>query len=693
MGGLLVAILMVPLSRQLGGDDAALGYQRSMLVLSIVAGIMFLICFAGTRERVKPTVSTGKSIGDDLRALARNDQLLLLCLTQVVLLVGIASRGTSTLYFANHVLGLHGQTAYVTAFVTTGMTGNVIGGLSSAYIGKRFDKVFAVPAFLLGAAGFGVASLFANPLYLPVHFAFHFGWAVCVAVTVPMVWAMVTDAIDYGVKRSHRRLTGLTFAINLLAVKMGFAIGGAMVGWLLEAYGYQGQSDVQTVGAIGGIALVFGAVSSVSAVVAAFILRLYRLDGAEVKRIAKELRVGLVVCVGAAALGSGCGPAARGTSSPSPRTPSARADFVPNDGSVLFIVGQDLASVRDYIGSECCPKPAGATTYVGLYEVLNRDASYGGLGVTPSGDEFPTEVDWGGGPSHLVRAASLTSGVLAVGLDMTNNSRPGALQRVRQGDFDPQIDHLGRTLAALPNPVLLRIGYEFDGAWNGGYQDRAAYKAAYRRIAERIQAAGASNVAFVWQGSASLVDDIIEDRREEIADWYPGDDVVDWVGLSWFLRPETFAVIGTTRQDQIELVDELVAFARQRNKPVFIAEATPQGYLLAEEAQANIAPLLDGPAGEGRTSKSGSEIWVEWFEPFFAYIETNRDAVRAVAYINAHWDEQGLWNPPYENGFWGDSRVQSNPEILARWNATLSEPYWRHGGAELFGVIGFVPAR
>ncbi len=292
-GGLLVAVLMVPLCEQLGEGNAARGYQRSMLALSVIAAVMFLLCFAGTRERVKPEESSGKSVFDDLKALKDNDQLLVLCVTQVVLLIGIASRGTSTVYFANHTLGLNGQAAQVTAFVTTGMVGNVVGGLGSRYIEKRIEKVVAAPVCQLLAAACAIGSLFVRPEHVTMHFVLHFGWAVCIATTVPMVWAMVTDTIDYGVKRTHRRMTGLTFAINLLAIKMGFALGGAMVGWLLAAYGYQGNSSAQTAAAVGGIGLAFGAMSAVAAITAAFTLRFYRLDDGAVRRITKELHAGV----------------------------------------------------------------------------------------------------------------------------------------------------------------------------------------------------------------------------------------------------------------------------------------------------------------------------------------------------------------------------------------------------------------
>lgn len=63
----------------------------------------------------------------------------------------------------------------------------------------------------------------------------------------------------------------------------------------------------------------------------------------------------------------------------------------------------------------------------------------------------------------------------------------------------------------------------------------------------------------------------------------------------------------------------------------------------------------------------------EWYAPFFRFIRNNKDVVKAVAYINADWDAQELWAPPYANGYWGDSRVQANSGISKKWLSEISD--------------------
>jgi len=49
----------------------------------------------------------------------------------------------------------------------------------------------------------------------------------------------------------------------------------------------------------------------------------------------------------------------------------------------------------------------------------------------------------------------------------------------------------------------------------------------------------------------------------------------------------------------------------------------------------------------------------------------NRDVIHVLAYINVDWDSQAMWGPPYANGFWGDSRLEVNADIAARFAAAI----------------------
>jgi len=353
--------------------------------------------------------------------------------------------------------------------------------------------------------------------------------------------------------------------------------------------------------------------------------------------------------------------------------------FVPAHNKTLLIIGQDLQSVYGYTSSKFFPTPGGITSYISLYDCANPNAHFpfGGLGETLDGTAAP-DIDWGSGPLNTRNAAlGYPHSTLAIGLYMTEEFFPNGLTNIASGEYDTEIIRLAQFIKSIDKPTYLRIGYEFDGNWNIGYENRANFKNAYKYIVDVIRPI-APKCEMVLQACTSPVDDIVENVHENIADWYPGDEYVDWLGLSWFLSSHPL---------QITLADEVLELARLHQKPVMVCESAPQGYDLLQLQRKNINTMLDGVSGTGATTKTATQIWNEWFEPFFNYIHTHNDVIKAVAYINCNWDSQAKWAPPYNEGYWGDTRVEAHAEITNKWLQEISTDFWLHGSEQLFDQL------
>ncbi|CAM2005497.1 glycosyl hydrolase [Acanthopleuribacter pedis] len=369
-----------------------------------------------------------------------------------------------------------------------------------------------------------------------------------------------------------------------------------------------------------------------------------------------------------------------------------RAKFLPPDGQRLLILGQDLESVQGYVHSGRFPQPAGITTYFSIYHVRNPKKDYGGMGLDNDLKPNGKNAGWwdAGIYNAWTSAVDYPNAVLAIGMELAEEQAENGLARLLAGAFDPEIQKVAGFLKKVNKPVFLRIGYEFDGAWNGGYQHAARYAAAWRKIVDDLRAAGVTNTAYVWQSSTSPADDSIEGRFEpDLSIWYPGDSYVDWIGCSWFLRLDESGSHPKATKTQRDLLEQLFAFARAKGKPVLIAEAAPQGYFIEAKKNANIGAVIDGPSGENVVPKDAETIWREWYQPFFDYVGANADIVRGVAYINCYWDRQGMWGPPYTSGLWGDSRIEADPRITALWLKAIKQPVWLHGGPALFTALGY----
>ena len=332
--------------------------------------------------------------------------------------------------------------------------------------------------------------------------------------------------------------------------------------------------------------------------------------------------------------------------------PVIEGKFTPPDGQTLLILGQDLGAIADYKAALGL-KPGGVTTYTNISET--EPSLLNGL-------ESP--ADWGAGDVNAAQNLEADpQAVLAIGLYIVDNSGTN-LAHIIDGTHNAAIDRLGTFIQRAARPVFLRIGYEFDGPWN--HYEPEPFIAAWKHITDRLRAQGVNNFATVWQ-SATYKYGTYNDLPIEA--WYPGDDYVDWMGTSHFIFDET-------------VQNRFLDFARAHNKPVMIAESTPQGYDLDERTYS--APN----DGQNIAPKTADEIWHEWFGPFFAFIHKNADVIRAVAYINVDWHSQAMWGPDGGNGYWGDSRVQVNDTIRERWLAEIGTPFWLHGTPGLFETLG-----
>ena len=295
--------------------------------------------------------------------------------------------------------------------------------------------------------------------------------------------------------------------------------------------------------------------------------------------------------------------------------------FLPPDDKVLVVIGQDIQSIDDYVKAVDVV-PAGFMVYT---SIQNMDGLY------QSGENYGSGIN---NAQALLRKHSNTT--IQLGLYMVN-----ALEEILNGKYDHNIRKLSQWLVDINVPVYLRIGYEFDGGHN--HYDPEQYKKAYRYIVDRLKQQKVHNVAYVWHSKGFLT------KNENIMDWYPGDEYVDWFGISYFhLYHEEGRVA-------------IVNLAEKHNKPLMIAEATPYGF----------------------RNQDGHKIWNRWFNRFFQFIE--KYDVKMFCYINVYWDKQKMW----KGQGWGDSRVEGNDYIKIEWLKKMEELRYLNSSVQLYKSINF----
>ena len=301
-----------------------------------------------------------------------------------------------------------------------------------------------------------------------------------------------------------------------------------------------------------------------------------------------------------------------------------QSKFVPPDGKILMMIGQDTNNINRYV-EIATNEPGGVMIYTSVQLA----------------DGLTSRREDGGGPQFgQYLADRYSNSVIQVGLYMVN-----ALLDVLLGDYDANIDFIGNWMANTHRPVFLRIGYEFDASWTD--YDPFLYQEVFRYIVNRYNAAGITNVAYVWHSQAAPV-------RAALMEWYPGDAYVDWVAASVFGSPSS------NNRSNLVAVAEL---ARQLGKPFMIAEASPHGI----------------------SATNGVTSWVKWYEPTFEFI---RDYdVKAFCYINCDWNGPEMWQ--FNTSGWGDARIQYGSITKPLWLQQMAHTNFLHASTNLFHRLGY----
>ncbi|MDD5353960.1 MAG: glycosyl hydrolase [bacterium] len=298
--------------------------------------------------------------------------------------------------------------------------------------------------------------------------------------------------------------------------------------------------------------------------------------------------------------------------------------YEPEDGKVLLIIGQDKAAHDQYISD--IGTPGGLMFYTSVQQLQ-------GISMQINADsgtwDFP--VSFSIYPEMAIQVGLWMSGTTGAEDD---------LDRIANGIYDTNLDTLGNWLRNLDRPVYLRVGYEFD---NPDFHYTAEkFIQAYQHVVDHLRSQGLTNVAYVWHSWA-------QSNSITAMDYYPGDSYVDWVGLSFFFTRYTANM------------EDIAAIAVQHNKPLMIAEATPDG----------IGTL------------SGQSSWDDWFEPFFDFISTNK--VKVISYIN--WDWETI--PKFAGQGWGNCRIQNNITVKGNWISETSQAKYLQSSTTLYSDLGF----
>ena len=277
-GGLIIQGAALWMVDYFGQGDQRAGWQWTMACIGALAVALFWVTFATTRERVSPPPGQKGDLARDLRGLLNRPWLLIGLATFFQLTFIVSRQSTAAYYFKYFVqdqtlsfFGFSRDLSYealISAFLVSGTIVTIVGTMCSRWFARRLGKGRAYAVLMAVSVVSQVAFYLAGPADLLLIFTLNLiGQFVWGPVSV-LQWAIYTDVADHMEWKNGRRATALVMAASLFMLKLGLAMGGAFVVWMLGVYGFQANQE-QSATTLHGIRLlmsVFPALFGVAAV-------------------------------------------------------------------------------------------------------------------------------------------------------------------------------------------------------------------------------------------------------------------------------------------------------------------------------------------------------------------------------------------------------------------------------------------
>ena len=282
MVGIILPILM---GKYFGQPNMWLKISTIIGIPCMILGMVRYLLFKEVDTDEVQAKAQKITIRDAIYGMVSNKYVLMIAAIYfVVNLVG--GFGSATTYYFTYIVGDVEKMAVMNSF---GFVAFIIMPLC-ALLAKKFDKSQIMGAFLLIGAFGNLIKYFAgtNMVLLTV------GSVLGGVVTHPVAIfgsLMLIDCMDFGEWKNKKRLEGAIFAATGLGSSVGAGVGNALLGAILNAFGYDGMAATQTASALFGIKLTFALLPVVFYVLGAIIMFVYDLDK-RIPAVREELAAG-----------------------------------------------------------------------------------------------------------------------------------------------------------------------------------------------------------------------------------------------------------------------------------------------------------------------------------------------------------------------------------------------------------------
>lgn len=241
-GAIIMAVVPLIIYNKVNGNEVISGAKFTLVagICSVIAIICYLLCYHFTTERVRPEISQEQlkknNIGKMLSNAFKNRALISIIVATIFMLIS----QLTIQQMANYVFPNYYGNAKIQSLSVVMMGGGmIIAAVIAKPLAKKFGKAEISVASNMVAGIVCFLLYFIRPQNVWVYVAFQFLCWFGLGIFSMVVWALITDVIDYSEIKNGIREDGSVYALYSFARKLGQALTSGLSGALLSMIGYK----------------------------------------------------------------------------------------------------------------------------------------------------------------------------------------------------------------------------------------------------------------------------------------------------------------------------------------------------------------------------------------------------------------------------------------------------------------------
>lgn len=303
IGSFIALLLFMPMVNFWSGHSKEIaaqqqGWTLAVAVIAVMCALLFIGCFAFTRERVKAIHEKQAPLKEDLKDLWKNRPWWILLGAGVAALVFNSIRDGATVYYFKyfiveedfHTISFFGVSFVLSGlYLSVGQIANIAGVILAAPVSNRIGKKQTYMGSMAIATVLSILFFWFDKDNLALIFTFQILISICAGSIFPLLWSMYADCTDYSELKTGNRATGLIFSSSSMSQKFGWAIGSALTGWLLSYFGFV-ANEVQQAEAIQGIKMFMSFLPAAGTLLSIVFISMYPLSEKKMLEISAALK-------------------------------------------------------------------------------------------------------------------------------------------------------------------------------------------------------------------------------------------------------------------------------------------------------------------------------------------------------------------------------------------------------------------